>query len=137
MPYDGKMPTDERLKELIESADAIADLLRDLADEIMKEENLEAQSFTNPVNRHNLQNMVINSMNSLKQYQNTMQAKFDEEARIEAQKKENEERKRAQDEANARTAKESAARDAQLKAIQDATAKLEIERKALEAAKKP
>ena len=87
MPYSGKMPTDERLKELQERADGINDVLRDLADEIMKEPDLEAQSFDNPVNRHNLQNMVINSMNSLKQYQNTIQQKFDEDKRIEEAKK--------------------------------------------------
>lgn len=87
MPYGGKMPEDERLKELIERADPIIDLLRDLTDEIMKDTDLEAQSFDNPINRHSLQNQVINSMNSLKQYQNTINQKFEEDKRIEAERK--------------------------------------------------
>jgi len=82
------MATDEELKEYQDRATAIQNATRKLVQDIMEDETLPAQSFDDPINRHNLTQQAVNSMNQLEQVKQPIKDKFAraEEARLKAER---------------------------------------------------
>ena len=71
------MATDVKLKSYQDRATEIQDTTRTLLEDLMADTTLPAQSFTEPINRHNMSNQVVNSMNFLESMKQTIQNKFD------------------------------------------------------------
>lgn len=79
------MATDEELIAYTERATALQAAVRELVDDIMLDESLPAQSFDDPINRHNLTQQAVASMNQLEAMKAPIQRMLEEKARLAAE----------------------------------------------------
>jgi len=79
------MATDAELQAYQDRATALQNAVRNLVRDIMEDVSLPAQSFDDPINRHNLTQQAVGCMNQLEMLKQPIQRKFDEKARAEAE----------------------------------------------------